>query len=375
MGRESSFEKDPSPEDWARLYTMAKHQALLGVLNAGVHRLPPAQQPPEHILAEWDRLAGKIKDIHARHEKQVAELAGILERMGLKGCVLKGTGLARLYPDPGRRQCGDIDVWVPGPRRSLLEAFSKEYNVHDVIYQECKVDIFDNTVVELHFHPTKMYNPFCNARLQRWFDKHCPIGSASAIPCRTPDYESGGLPAQGLHSGCGEGSHAHQVSPSPALCYPDAAFNAVFCMAHMYRHYLSGGLGLRQMMDYYYVLRKLPAAERDRAMQALKRLGMGRFAAATMLALRFNFGLEDEYLLCKPDMKRGPKLINDMIKMGNFGILDPRNIGREGESMLGRFRRKNRRAFSNLRDYPREILWSPLHRIGQFLWRLLHGYL
>ena len=102
---------------------------------------------------------------------------------------------------------------------------------------------------------------------------------------------------------------------------------------------------------------------------------MGHFAAATMLALQYNFGLEDEYLLCKPDMKRGPRLIEDMIKMGNFGILDPRNIGRDGESKLARFCRKNRRVFSYLRLYPREILWSPFARISQYFWRRLHGYL
>ena len=338
MGRESSFEKDPSPDMWMHLFKMAKYQALLGVLNAGVHRLPAAQLPPEHLLADWDRLTTRIADIHARHERQVAELEALFERKGLRGCVLKGTGLARLYPDPGRRQCGDIDVWVPGTRKAVIEAFADEFDVHDVIYQECKVDIFDNTEVEVHFHPTKMINPFCNARLQRWLERHSPVTSAP-------------------------------------LSYPDASFNAVFCMAHMYRHYLVGGLGLRQMMDYYYILRELPAAGRGPAMQTLKRLGMGRFAAATMLALQYNFGLEEEYFLCKPDMKRGPRLIEDMIKTGNFGILDPRNRGKEGESAFGRFFRKNRRVFSYLRLYPREILWSPFARISQYLWRRIHGYL
>ena len=184
-----------------------------------------------------------------------------------------------------------------------------------------------------------MYNPFCNARLQRWLEENSPFRDGST------------------------------------LVYPDARFNAVFCMAHMYRHYLVGGLGLRQMMDYYYVLRVLPAAERGPAMRTLKRLGMGRFAAATMLALQYNFGLEDEYLLCKPDRKRGGKLINDMIKMGNFGILDSRNLSKDGESKLARFHRKNRRVFSYLRLYPREILWAPFSRLNQYFWRLFRGYL
>ena len=318
---------------------MAKYQAMIGVLNDGVHRLPDKQLPPEHIIQEWDRLTGKIAEIHARHISQTEELRAIFERLGLKGCILKGTGLAQLYPTPERRQCGDIDVWVRGRRKDILKALRNEFYVHDIVYQECKVDIFENTVVEVHFHPTKMYNPFTNARLQRWLEQHSPI-----------------------------------LDDAP-LTYPGAVFNAVFCMAHMFRHYLEGGLGLRQMLDYYYVLRMLPAAERGPVMRALKHLGMARFAAATMLSLQYNFCLEDEYLLCRPNLKLGKRLINDMIKMGNFGVLDPRNRSHEGESKWARFKRKNKRVFSNLKYYPREILWSPLSRLGQYCWRFFYGYL
>ncbi len=338
MGRESSFEKDLTPKEWDYLFTMARQQTLLGVLNDGIHRLPAQQQPPEALLSRWDSLTGKIAEIHARHIRHERELGEILNRIGLHGCILKGTGLASLYPSPCRRQCGDIDVWVQESRKAIIKALSKEFNIHDVIYQECKVDIFDDTVVEVHFHPAKLFNPFSNARLQHWCEKHSP------------------------------------VSGDAVLTYPDAAFNAVYCMAHMHRHYLSGGLGLRQMMDYYYVLRELPAAGRWPAMRTLKRLGMGRFAAATMMALQFNFGLEDEYLLCEPDKKRGRILIEDMIRMGSFGILDRRNLGSEDESAFARFIRHNRRTFSYLRLYPREVFWAPLTRIGQFFWRRFMGY-
>ena len=339
VGRASSLEKDLTPSEWKRMLIMSQQQALIGVINAAVHRLPASQQPPAEILYNWDLLSLKIEQLYERHEKRVAELEGVLERLGLNGCILKGTGLARLYPEPGRRQCGDIDLWIRGSRKEIIEAFSKDYGIHGILYQECKADIFDDTIVELHFHPTKMYNPFCNARFQRWAESNSPI------------------------------------SDEATLTYPDAEFNAVFCLAHMYRHYLAGGLGLRQMMDYYYVLRELPAAGRGPAMQTLKRLGMGRFAAATMMALHVNFGLEDEYLLCEPDQKRGRTLITDMIQMGNFGVLDPRHQHDENETRLARFIRRNHRTFSYLLLYPREVLWVPFSRLGQFLWRLFLGYL
>ena len=162
------------------------------------------------------------------------------------------------------------------------------------------------------------------------------------------------------------GQHAFLVSPK---------FNAVFCMAHMFRHSLEGGIGMRQMMDYYYVLKNLAPEDKKPVMKTLKRLGMRRFTASVMTSMWFNFGLDDEYLLCPVDIKHGKKLVNDIIAVGNFGVMDKRNYASDGESKWARFMRKNRRVFSNLRYYPREVIWSPFARVSQFVWRKFKGYL
>lgn len=132
---------------------------------------------------------------------------------------------------------------------------------------------------------------------------------------------------------------------------------------------------MRQMLDYYYVLRTLDPADRVPVMTSLKRLGMKRFAASVMTCMQYNFGLEDEYLLCPPDKKYGGKLVNDIFNMGNFGVLDKRNYTYEGETKWATFLRKNRRVFSNLRYYPHEVIWSPFARISQYVWRQIMGYL
>lgn len=340
LGREDTFEKKPSHRDWMMMFNMAKQQTLLGVLFDGIERLPDDQRPPESIYENWKRLAARITEIHQLHERRVRELAGILQGLDLHGCILKGTALSRLYPVPEHRMCGDIDVWVKGTHESILDTFDKAgYGIGEILYQECKVGLFDDTVVEVHFHPSKMYHPGHNRQLQQCMETLSPIRDDAA------------------------------------LTLPDARFNAVFCMAHMFRHYLEGGIGMRQMMDYYYVLRVLPPAERERVMTDLEALGMERFTAAVMMSMQYNFGLEDEYLLCPPDKVLGRKLIEDIISMGNFGVLDRRNRAKKGESRLGRFIRKNKRVFSNFSFYPGEIIWSPYARIRQFVWRLYKGFL
>ena len=338
LGRAESLEKAPTPQDWSRLFDMARIQSLLGILYEGVLRIPERQHPPQELLDKWKKLAEMTEEIYRRHLERISQLEPLLGQMGVRGCILKGTGLSRLYPIPGRRLCGDIDLWVEGSHRSIVKAFREAgYPPHDILYQEAKVDVFDDTELEIHFHPCKMFNPFRNARLQKFFRRNAQFDGT--------------------------------------LSYPDNRFNAVYCMAHMYRHYLEGGIGLRQMLDYYYILRDLHPSDRAQVLNTLKHLGMGKFTAAVMCALQFNFGLEDEYLLCPADRKYGERLVNDIIRMGNFGVLDERNYGSEGESRWQRFVRRNSRVFSNFKYFPCEVIWSPFARLSQFVWRLCNGYL
>lgn len=340
LGRKGSFEKTPTPYDWKLLYNWTHRQALFGPLNDAIHSLPENQLPPEYLLKDWDEKTAKITRIYHTHEEHIAELEKLLARLGLHGCILKGTGLSHLYPNPERRICGDIDLWVAGKRDSIIKAFRQAgIPIHGIIYQECKAEVFPDTEVEVHFHPSKMYNPFLNARLQRFFKRNSPIREDVTIT------------------------------------YPDAKFNAVFCMAHMFHHYLEGGIGMRQMMDYYYILRNLSPEDRKPVMTTLTHLGMKRFTGCVMASMWYNFGLEEEYFLCPPDKKHGKKLVNDIISMGNFGVTDKRNYHKAGESKWATFVRKNRRVLSNLRYYPCEVIWSPFTRASHFVWRMLKGYL
>lgn len=339
LGRASSFDRTPSQRDWQMLYSMARTQSLLGVLYGGILRLDESQKPPEPLLSHWKKMAERIAAIYATHEEHVQQLQVLLERLHLQGCILKGTSFSHLYPVPSERTCGDIDLWIKGKRSGILDAFRQEgYPLRDVLYKEGKVDLFPDTELEIHFHPSKMYNPFLNAKLQRVLERWAPFDG------ETP------------------------------LTYPDMRFNAVFCMAHMFHHYLEGGFGLRQLMDYYYVLRLLDPSLRKPVMDTLRKLGMKRFTASVMAALQYNFGLEEAFFLCPPDKVHGKKLVEDMISMGNFGVMDHRNYTHDGESAFKRFFRKNRRIFSNIQSYPREILWAPISKLSQWAWRQLHGY-
>ena len=57
----------------------------------------------------------------ALREQQVAELFQLLEAAGVEAVLVKGLAASRLYPEPGLRPCGDIDVCVR-PSQAALAA-------------------------------------------------------------------------------------------------------------------------------------------------------------------------------------------------------------------------------------------------------------
>lgn len=101
-----------SENQWFELFKMSKKQGLAAVvfeeLMARGHNMPFS------LKMEWAFHSDFIKE---RHEKQLIEtqrFADLLGRNGLRMMLLKGNGLALLYPHPELRECGDIDIYCFG---------------------------------------------------------------------------------------------------------------------------------------------------------------------------------------------------------------------------------------------------------------------
>ena len=109
-------------------------------------------------------------------------------------------------------------------------------------------------------------------------------------------------------------------------------------------------------------------------MEAVDSFRMHRFAGALMYVLQQVFQLEDEYLLCKPNVRAGKFLLDEIMLAGNFGQFDARYRNSDDDSRLKRFMRKMRRQSRFILQYPSEVLWFPGYRLWQFLWRKIKGY-
>jgi hypothetical protein len=103
---------------------------------------------------------------------------------------------------------------------------------------------------------------------------------------------------------------------------PSYANNPVYQLMHMMHHFFDEGIGLRQMIDYYYLLRKAKndvECKREEVMKMLKYLNLYNFAGALMYIMRKVLGLDDEYLIVPVDERRGQTLLKEILKGGNFG--------------------------------------------------------
>lgn len=144
---------------------------------------------------------------------------------------------------------------------------------------------------------------------------------------------------------------------------PTWTFNVLFQLAHMMHHFFDEGVGLKHMVDYYYLLTGCEA--HDDLTEQLKRLNLYDFAGAVMYVMKTTLDMDDRFLIAPVDERRGQALLKDIKKGGNFG----RNHGLTEHFTGKRFFLKSWRNMHFLCDYPAELLCEPFYRTWHFFWR------
>ena len=334
-----------SNEEWRDAYTMAQNQSLTGVLLEGVNKLESDQKPFYELKIEWILTVERIKKSNTYLNNKAVELTEMLAKRGMRSCILKGQGIGLYYPDPMVRCPGDIDAWVDSDRRTIVQLVREKFPNEDIVYHHAEYPIFDDVEVELHFTPSWMCSYWHNRRLQHIFADMKAQQFTNLVLLPYTDKK---------------------------VSVPTREFNMLFILSHIYRHLFSEGIGMRQLVDYYYVLRQCEdKGERERVVKRLKSLGMMRFTRGVMFIMKEIFGLEDKYLLTEPNEKDGTFLLNEIMRSGNFGILAPVINYRNKLKKLWFALKRNARFITY---YPSESIWNVFFRIWQYFWRWKNGY-
>ena len=359
-------------EEWNTIYEMARKQSLLGVIFDGIQKMSDvAKMKGESMEMDVDLLMtwmGKCKQIEKRNhqvDEAAVKVSAWFRKKGFRSCILKGQGNALMYPHPEHRTPGDIDLWVSGkPSEVILFVHSIAPN-EKASYHHIDFPAFNGIPVEVHYRPCYLQNPLHNHRLQRFFEKYAEEQFSNEVAL-------------------GDGK----------VAIPTASFNAVYQLVHIFNHLFQEGIGLRQIVDYYYVLlntdctnstdfesninnQTFEFAEQKKLSvksvrfvfeNELRHLGLWKFAGALMYVLHKALGLSEDKMIAPLDVKRGKLLLEDILQGGNFGQYDERYGF--GHGVIGHNLQRLFRDWRLVRYYPAEALSEPFFRLWHFFWRM-----
>ena len=352
LGYKGNISRVVDSMDWQELYSFASKQALLGLCFDGIERL--GKENPEELrlnpierelLMTWMGKAQQIRRQNMKVNVVASKLYSMLREDGLRCCILKGQGNALMYPNPYSRTPGDVDVWIDASREKILEYAQKKFELGDDIRLQHLETSLDGVPVELHFFPCSMNNPIYHARLQKWFRRNADLQCSHIV---------------GLPDGAGD------------IAIPTSAFNVVYQLCHLYHHFFDEGIGMRQIIDYYYVVSMLNVNCEMLTWlpKELKYLGLWKFAGAVMYVLHEALGLSEEKMIAPMDEKRGKLLLAEILNGGNFGKHFTKYGGFTHQSMGKKYFLKIWRNMHFVRYYPAEALSEPIFRTWHFFWRM-----
>ena len=311
IGNRDMLTHAPSAEEWEEVYEVCKKQSVTGIAFAGVERLPQEQMPPGRRIRQWAVKADKIRERNAKVSRECVQVSKFFEKNGFDSVILKGQGNYAYYPEhlQGLRGAGDIDVWcwpkgkkngnvngngkttdgsdghgynkdnkdnkdniillnslnqrviasdlnleptceasalnqrearLEHPVRAVIEFCLSVKKGEYVYYHNMDFPILKDTAVEVHYRPTWLYNPFRNRALQRWFASQVQEGSSASQVQEVQRVQE----------------RAREFKVYAGYRIPSVEFNVVFQLLHLYKHIFEEGIGLRQLLDYYFVVQK-----------------------------------------------------------------------------------------------------------------------
>mgnify|MGYP001657922194 CR=1 FL=1 len=385
--------------DWKELYAIAQKQCLVGFLFDGIKKLPAEYVGmKKELLLQWMAKSQMLEKANVRLNDAAIQVSEWFRKKGFRTCILKGQGNALMYPNPYSRTPGDIDIWVEGGDKRVI-SFVRSISPHEkACYHHIEFPSYKGVEVEVHYRPSFLLCFWHNRKLQKYYE-------------RVKEEQF---------------SHRVMLGEQGEIAIPMVEFNLIFQLTHIFSHLMNEGIGLRQLVDYYYVLcdfykvyqnfsnpsvslskgsstfspspsfsgsgdvtallgarnrYALRLADHQRStpdcagwdrlgvlQKELKELGLWKFAGGIMYIMQEVFGMSASRLIVPPNEKYGKFVLNEVLEAGNFGRHDARN--RFGRSQLGHNLQRVYRDIRLMRYFPGEALCEPIFRTWHFFWRM-----
>ena len=243
-------------KEWASMVNLARRQTVVGLLYQGVGQLPPGYPLPQNLLFVLIAEIGQIEKESRKVQATADALTAELRAQGLHPLVMKGPAVAAFYAQPLLRECGDIDLYLPPEEFDKAVSMAGEVTPApdgSVHYKRDGIDIDQH---------------------RQYFDIHS--GSWPAVP-----------------------------SPEATL---------LMLSAHILKHCMGAGIGLRQLCDMAMAYKALTVPPED-LRRCFRDAGLERWNQLLFSFLHTYLGAEPLY-----DTLPSPEpLLKIVLEGGNFG--------------------------------------------------------
>jgi hypothetical protein len=346
--------------DWLAIVKMAKEQCVTALITDAMNELAANNVSIDKAIlykANFDAI--RIAHQNVKLNTVLAEVTELLNANNIPSVLLKGQGVAQNYRKPEQRMSGDIDLYVGEANyKKAIDILQHSGNQEVLQNPACAMQKSNETVkhyhmrygdvqVELHKFANYLYNPIENRYFQRLTKKYL---QNPACAKHTSDIlqHSGN---QAVLQSCGttskntisQSSSNQPVLQNPACVMqkfqtPPPQFDAVFLFSHLFHHYLSGGIGLRQLCDWVRFL-YMHKNEIDTTQLGidLKKTGLLRawkifgYIAVDTLGLPTDF-----FPFYERREEQGEKVLERIYQVGNFGFYNPENGSRPKGYITGK---------------------------------------
>lgn len=343
-GTREVFSKSLTSDNWKQLYDFSLKHSIPALSFSYLEKQNVKETIDTGLLFNWIGVTSQIEGRNRLMNERSKEITSFLRDLGYNSIIIKGQANNLYYPYKDKRSSGDIDVWVIGERKEIIERVRKRSNLSRIQFLHVDFRYFKDVEVEIHFSPGILYNYYANKRLQLFFKKY-----------------------RSNYNTCIYGFNYLLNVP-----------NYIMQVAHLYRHLFTGGFGFRHLFDLLFLIKSSNYSREEKRLiiNTLESCKLLTFSKSVMYILHKIFGLEESYLIGGIDSKKGEFLLQDVYSGGNFGSYNVKygNKSKYINNKTMNFLYSTYQSSRLVAYYPNDFFWFVVYRISQFFWRLKNGY-
>ena len=210
-----------SKDEFKSVWNNAVRQVCRGLI---AHPLVSSGNLPPKVVSGLQHHLLAVAGTGLKMDKVIEKTVAALQAGGIDPVLLKGRGIGSYYPDPMLRENGDVDLYVgPDNYKAAFDVLAglADHPSETIFEEDSKhshVDV-DGVVVEVHKYCEvlpKRYNTLYQETAREGLSENPVIIRFGGTDVRTPE----------------------------------TTFNAFFIFDHMWRHFITEGVGFRQLCDW-----------------------------------------------------------------------------------------------------------------------------